>query len=149
MLLGVSVPGDMESSRLQGHPQFMKIEITIVSAPRTKKTSNRLVWAGGRQRVLPSKPFEDWNKGAQWQIAKWKSENRHTKPIESSVNCRAIFYRDAERGDAVGYYQSIADALQEAGIIKNDSQVKSWDGSRLRKDALNPRIELIIEDYVE
>lgn len=127
----------------------MKITIHLSGPARTKKTSNRLVFAGGRPRVLPSAPFEKWNKSAQMQLAKWKSENNHTQPIEVSVNCRARFFLEASRGDAVGYYQALADALQEAGIVKNDSQLKSWDGSRLFKDAYKPRIELVLEDYVE
>jgi len=66
-------------------------------------------------------------------------------PITDEVNCRALFYRDALRGDAVGYYQALADALEEAGIVKNDRLIVSWDGSRLLKDADIPRIEVTLD----
>lgn len=68
-----------------------------------------------------------------------------TLPLVQDVNCRAVFYRHAEVGDANGFYQALADFLQKAGIVKNDRQIKQWDGARLRKDRDNPRIEVWLE----
>lgn len=127
----------------------MKIEITLVGAPRSKKNSSRIVWAGGRQRIIPSKPFEQWNKYAQFQLAKWRSETGHGQPLEVNLNCRTIFYLEANSGDILNYQQAVADALQEGLVVKNDSQFKSFDGSRLRLDRVNPRVEITLEDYIE
>lgn len=114
----------------------------ILGPPRTKKTSAQLVRAGFRPRILPSKAFREWNKTwAQPQLIRARPET----PIQCAVNCRAIFYREALRGDAVGFYQALADALQDAGVVVNDAQIVSWDGSRMLKDAINPRIEVILE----
>ena len=66
------------------------------------------------------------------------------QPIARPVNCAALFYRDALRGDAVGFYQGLADVLEKAGIVENDKFIVSWDGSRLRKDAARPRVELVL-----
>ena len=63
-------------------------------------------------------------------------------PIDTPHNIAAVFYRDANRGDAVGYYQGLADLLEKFGIVSNDKWLVSWDGSRLRKDKLNPRVEV-------
>src|SRR5579884_4017709 len=105
---------------------------------RTKKTSNRLVRAGKRWRVLPSEAFETWQSSAVPQLRIfWTCK----PPIERPVNVAAVFYRDASRGDAVGYYQSLADILQTAGVVEDDKWIVSWDGSRLDKDAANPRVE--------
>jgi hypothetical protein len=99
-------------------------------------------------------------------------------PILAPVNLQAIVYRDAERGDLLGYLQAIADAIQcdiwkcgvckkktavlgkcphcnaavafmthsrkGLGIIGDDAQIVSLDGSELRKDADRPRIEITL-----
>ena len=61
---------------------------------------------------------------------------------DAPLNCRALFYRDARRGDAVGYYQGLADLLEKRGVIENDAQLTQWDGSRLLLDRENPRVEI-------
>lgn len=90
--------------------------------------------------MLPSVQFEEWNQVAQ--IHMLRLQPRET--IQQPVNCRALIYRDANRGDAVGYYQALADALEDARIVHDDVLIVSWDGSRLLKDAKNPRIEVTL-----
>ena len=116
--------------------------VTITGlAPRTKKTSNRIVLTGNRRRILPSKAWADWCAGATIAVT-WL---RHGKDfVNWPVSCRALFFRDAERGDAVGYYQGLADLLEKRRIIANDSLIRDWDGSRLLKDAKNPRVEIVL-----
>lgn len=117
--------------------------MVIYGAPRTKKTSNRIVRAGKRPRVLPSEAFERWASAAVPQMRVcWSGRAAISKP----VNVAALFYRDAYRGDAVGYYQALADALQAAGVVVDDKWIVSWDGSRMEKDAERPRIELEISE---
>lgn len=67
-------------------------------------------------------------------------------PAGLALNCRATFYRHANVGDAVGFYQGVADVLESHGIVDNDRQLVSWDGSRLRKDKDRPRVELVLEE---
>lgn len=124
------------------------IRFTVCGAPRTKKTSNRLVHAGGRARVLPSKAWTKWTKTAF--IGTQYSRDvafRVTEVADRPYNCRAIFYRDAKRGDAVGYYQGLADLLEKRGIISNDKWLVSWDGSRLEIDRDNPRVEVELTPF--
>ena len=64
--------------------------------------------------------------------------------LAQALNCAAIFYRDANRGDANGYYQGLADALEAAGVLADDRWLVQWDGSRLRKDKDRPRIEVTL-----
>lgn len=123
------------------------IRFTIPGPPRTKKTSNRLVKFGNRHKILPSKAFEQWNLATQYILVNARARGlapAGTFPISHVMNCCAVIYRDALRGDAVGYYQALADALQEAGIVENDRLIVSWDGSRMLKDAKNPRIEVTL-----
>ncbi len=126
----------------------------IYGPPRTKKTSNRIVQirakGGGRgfTKILPSKAHEVWHREAMKQAMLVKTELRLAGvdlPLVGTLNLRAMFYRERLAGDATGFYQAIADLLQDTQIIVNDSQIASWDGSRLRKDAAEPRIECFIE----
>lgn len=143
--------------------------LTILGAPRTKKTSSRIVGSGpkctacgkrtGRPFLIPSKDNIEWTKDAVRQLRDQTAAMAHApsckcrscfpsidRPaptyIDVPVNCRALFYRDRLTGDANNYYASLADALEEAGVVTNDKLIVSWDGSRLRKDAERPRIEL-------
>ena len=129
------------------------LRLTVHGAPRTKKTSNRLVRAGGRHRVLPSKAWESWVKSARIQrvdapltryrgpfVTHWIFGTLPDRPY----NCAALFYRDADRGDAVGYYQGLADLLERVGVLSNDKFITSWDGSRLLVDRENPRVEITL-----
>ena len=127
------------------------IRFTVCGSPRTKKTSNRLVRAGQKPRILPSKAWERWAKTARIEGDDWQNcviSDRELMVqgdppiVESPHNCRAIFYRDAKRGDAVGYYQGLADLLERRGIISNDKWLVSWDGSRLLVDHQHPRVKV-------
>lgn len=132
----------------------MPIAFTLFVVPRTKKTSNRLVSFGRPcyacrkkpfQKVLPSEAFEQMERECQQMapIIRSKLESAGVPlPIAGAVSVRARFYRDAERGDCHGFYQALADVLQEIGIIADDKQIHDWDGTRLYKDPAKPRIEV-------
>ena len=121
------------------------VSFTICGAPRTKKNHSIISTKGNYPRLLPSPQFAAWNRIAQIEMARLRSAWPSLLSFAAPVNVCAAFYRDAERGDAVGYYQALADALEEAGIVENDRLIVSWDGSRLLKDAKNPRIEVTLE----
>jgi len=98
---------------------------------------------------VPSEAWERWRDSIVfWRdpVMFHRSDLRsHLDPIKEPVNCAAIFYRDALRGDAVGYYQGLADVLEYYRIVEDDRFIVSWDGSRLEKDAKNPRVEVTLE----
>ncbi len=117
----------------------------ISGAPRTKKTSNRIFRAGKRLRIMPSAAHQAWFERAMLDAPKIRRrlESFDCKlPITTPVSVRAEFYRDANRGDATGYYQALADYLERAGIIANDKLIADWDGSRLFVDREFPHIEV-------
>jgi Holliday junction resolvase RusA-like endonuclease len=133
--------------------------LTILGAPRTKKTSNRVVRVKGRTVVLPSKANETWARAAVLQLrTQWRrphgrivaidgkrgivTMDSSAAPWRSALACRAMFYRDANRGDLIGYMQALADALEAAGIVENDRLIVSWDGTRMLTDKANPRVEV-------
>lgn len=124
------------------------VTFTVFGPPRTKKTSNRVFRVKGRTVVMPSAANVAWTDAAVLQLRsafrKWSAPSSSCIPISQPVNVCALIYRDANRGDAVGYYQAIADALQGAGVVENDVLCVSWDGSRMLKDAKNPRVEITL-----
>lgn len=122
----------------------MSISFTITGPPRTKKNSEVLNLRGPKPRKMPSKAYQEWNASAQMQLAVLRGLKFSNGTFTHPVNVCALIYREALTGDANGFYQAIADTLQEGRIVLNDSLIVSWDGSRLRKDAKNPRVELTI-----
>lgn len=128
-------------------------KFVIEGAPRTKKNSPQMVQARGghpcplcKQRrgrwfPVPSAESKKWTAAACRQL---RMQWTQLLPLVEPVQVAAIFYRDRDVGDLVNYEQALADALQTAKVVKDDKWIKSWDGSRLAKDAARPRIELTI-----
>src|SRR5262245_30597687 len=101
--------------------------LSIFGPPRTKKNSARIVRAGQRMRILPSVAHQAWAKSAVEQLQHaWR-----LPPLDAPVSVAATVYRERGVGDLVNYLQAIADALEKAGVVINDRQIVSWDGSRL------------------
>lgn len=124
-----------------------EIRLTVLGAPRTKKNHGRLIKTGVRHRLLPSKAWTTWSQAARIVCA-GHDLDQITRRIpflkDRPYNVTAIFYRDRDIGDAVGYYQGLADLLEKRAIVSNDKWFVSWDGSRLKKDKENPRVEIIL-----
>jgi hypothetical protein len=126
-------------------------EFTLPGPARTKKTSQEGVRTGkvchacklrkGRVRVFPSKQFRAWQK----VVEQYVDDHPELKlSLDGDVHLYAQVYRDRAIGDFYGFMQGVADLLQDCGIILNDRQVKYDDGSRLHKDADNPRVEVVL-----
>lgn len=109
--------------------------------------------------MFPSKQWRNWVKETSFG---WIAPYPWI-PIREPVNCMAIFYRQKNIGDAVGFYQALADLLEicqdckqkkrkcqcyqfGARVLDDDKWIVSWDGSRLSKDKDNPRIEVLLTD---
>lgn len=140
----------------------MTLSFTIPGAPRTKKTSPR-VFPGVRfPKVLPSEAHEAWFAEAMSYAPKIVSQLREAGaelPLQGPVEVTAVFYREnGVEGDLNGYMQALGDWLQApklrprrngAGIIADDSQIESWDGTRRAIDRTAPRIEVTIRELPE
>lgn len=108
----------------------------LPGAPRTKKNSSRVLRMGTRNKIVPSAQWLAWRDACHTFVVRHQQLwLRITRP----VNCAALFYRDANRGDSHGYYNGLADVLQEAQIVVDDVMITQWDGSRLLRDTSNPR----------
>ncbi len=146
------------------------MRFVILGPPRTKKNSRRRKYSFAQKRTfsVESEAQEKWAVAAAEQLQIQRNAylrrggaGARWEPIRGDVHVRALVYRDADRGDLVGYLQAIGDVLEaltlrhatkrrppsKGGIIVDDKQIKSWDGSRLLLDRDNPRVEIYVEAF--
>lgn len=132
---------------------MMTLTLTLISRagdgtpipPRTKKNHGQIIQVRGRPVMLPSPEYRAWEDGC----ARASLYDRTAPAITYPVNCEARIYRDRNTGDAVGYYQAIADCLEHLGVVQNDRLIVSWDGTRLLKDDACPRVEITLTAVAE
>ena len=119
------------------------MKLVIVGPPRTKKNGSNIAFNPRTKRsfIAPDKVKAAYQKSAVEQLVSQMSALR-LPSYYAPVHVRVTFYREKNLGDLVNYMQMIADVLEKAGIVENDKWIMSWDGSRLDKDAANPRTEL-------
>lgn len=122
---------------------------TVPGAPRTKKNHGARIWRKdrrGRSRAyhVPSEAFSAWQAAATIRLAPLVRRGPFPIPKAARLGCCATFYRDAAWGDAVGYYQGLADLLQHVGVLEDDVSIVHWDGSRLLVDRTHPRTVVVL-----
>ena len=116
------------------------ITFVLPVTPRTKKNSRVHAKVRGRTVPLPSEAYKkmarDVSAWAQEKVVKgrWAC----WLDLQQFLNCEATFYRDANRGDAVGYYQALADALESAGVLRHEND-PGFDSSGARRGVKNAR----------
>lgn len=111
--------------------------------PRTKKNSQQIVQNGKRRRIVPSKAYAAYEQDALWQL----KPQRPAEPISEPVNVCAVYYMATRRRvDIVNLLEATDDVLVRAGVLLDDhcGIVAGHDGSRVRCDRENPRVEVEI-----
>lgn len=123
----------------------MTISLTILGRPTPKK--NNAVMVANRNLILPSKAFRVYEKDALKQLLKYGNQY-----IDGPVHVTALYWMPDARWapDMVGLMQATADILEKAGIIPNDRNIRSWDGTRImgEYDKANPRAEITISAMI-
>lgn len=124
----------------------MSIKFTIPVKCRTKKNHGQIIHTKtGKHTILPSPQYKEFEK----EVIKYvTAEFGNIEPIDFKCNLKCIFYKDINyKSDLVGYLQAIQDALVKAGLLKDDNTniVTTVNGSEVRHDKDNPRIEVEIE----
>lgn len=120
------------------------MKIILRGAPVTKKNSGRIVYAGGRPRVLPSKAYTEYERGCLKQITS------PPEPISRPVCVRCVYYMPTRRRvDMVNLIEASMDILVKAGVLADDHSgiAASHDGSRVLYDKQNPRAEITITPF--
>jgi Holliday junction resolvase RusA-like endonuclease len=116
--------------------------IVINGQPITKKNSQQIIIAGKRPCVIPSKAFKAYEKLARAQLYLYPV--RYQGPVE--VTC-LYWLKDARVPDLCNLLAATHDILEHCGIIDNDKNIISVDGSRIAGiDRENPRVEITITE---
>lgn len=115
------------------------IRITWLGDPRTKKNSMRIYRTKYGYNVLPSEQYKEYEKLCLMQT---KATQRYQ--IDEPINIECNYYRKTKRTIDLVNLQATSDILVEAGIIKDDNSkiIQSYDGSRIKTDKNNPRVEI-------
>lgn len=123
------------------------VSFTVYGAPRTKKNHTRILRVRGRTVVAQAESHGVWANAAILQLR----AKSHGLPawVRGPVNMRAVVYRECDTGDLGNYLAAVCDALQASGVIANDREIRGFDGSRLAKDAKNPRVEISLSPMEE
>lgn len=119
------------------------IKFTIPLTPRTKKNSNRIIYAKGHPMVIPSKAYIEYERDSRWYVP------HPIHPINYPINLEAIFYMPTRRRvDLVNLEEALCDLLVHHGLLEDDNCkiVVSMDGSRVKYDKENPRTEVTISE---
>lgn len=98
---------------------------------------------GGRVFPIPSKQFETYQKLFLSQV------RRPRKAIDYPVNVKAVYYMPTRhKVDITNLMSATHDLLVGANILADDDSkiVVSVDGSRVKYDKENPRVEIEIEE---
>ena len=115
------------------------MKIVIPVEPRTKKNSSRIIVAGGKKMLIPSKQYLEFEKNCKPFLKPLK--------IDYAINLKCIFYMKTRRKvDLPNLLNSICDVLVKHHVIVDDNKdiVASFDGSRVDYDKENPRMEIEI-----
>ena len=122
------------------------IKITIPIDPITKKNHSQIVMVRGRRLVLPSKPYQEYEKRCKDYMPKLD------KAINYPINLECHFYKGTHRKcDITNLLQAICDILVKYNIIEDDnySIVASVDGTKVYYDKDNPRTEITITKKID
>lgn len=116
--------------------------ITLPGDPRTKKNSGRIVMAGSKPMLLPSKQYKEYREVCIWRIPAYQKAH-----IREPINMQCVYYMGTHRVvDLANLIEATCDILVDAGVIEDDNSriVMSHDGSRVKYDKENPRAEITI-----
>ena len=123
------------------------MRITIRGDPRTKKNSQRLMRFGRRIVPLYSEAYEQYRADFIRQVTGDRKIG-----ISFPVNVKCIYFmRTRRKVDLVNLLEATCDLLTDAGVLEDDNCtiVVAHDGSRVRYDKNDPRVEIDITEVWE
>lgn len=126
----------------------MNITMTISGRPITKKNSQTMAYNPATRRMFPrpSEAFEKYQEAAGWQLT-----HKGAK-LKGRYNMKCVYYMPTmHRVDLCNLLAATCDILVHYGVLDDDNStiVASHDGSRVRYDRENPRVEITITDLEE
>lgn len=121
------------------------MKIVLHGQPITKKNSQQIIRVGGRNMIIPSPQYRQYEKDCLLQISP-KVKQR----IDFPVNVQCVYYMGTRRRvDLVNLIEATCDILVAAGVLADDNCriIAAHDGSRVAYDKANPRVEIAINSY--
>ena len=124
--------------------------ITLPGDPRSKKNSSRIVKAGNRSMLIPSKPYKEYETACGVPLSVFLLHNADREwPITEPVEVTCTYYMATKRRvDLTNLLEATDDVLQKYGILADDDSdvIVSHDGSRVIKGVgkQNARAEITI-----
>jgi Holliday junction resolvase RusA-like endonuclease len=113
----------------------------IEGPPLSVNNSKAAVPVRGKLRMITTRKAREWKAAATWGL---KSQKGTRPTINGPCTVAMFVYLKTSAGDADNYIKAALDALQDAGIIGNDRQVRQVSATKA-KDAKRPRVEINIE----
>jgi Holliday junction resolvase RusA-like endonuclease len=116
------------------------MKLTIKGNPVSKKNHGQIITVNGRPRIIPSKPYRDYEKLFLPQIP-----DRCKRNIELPHTLKCEYYMETRRKVDLGnLLNATCDLLVKAGVLRDDNSsiIFSHDGSRVYYDKDNPREEI-------
>lgn len=123
-----------------------RLRLVLNLAPRTKKNGRK----GGFAGIKQGPAYRAYRDAIVEAIAGIKDV--HGLPLpEQPYNIAVTYYVDVrgKRADKCGLDQGLYDALENAGVVTNDWQFRTDDGTRIVAGDPSPRVELVITPIQE
>jgi Holliday junction resolvase RusA-like endonuclease len=120
----------------------MEARLVIPGQPATKKNSQVARCVNGKPVVLQSKAYRTYEKMALQALLACPRVG-FAGPVVVTVH---YWLKDKRRPDLNNLMAATADILERAGVIVDDREIVSWDGSRIMGTSTNPRAEITIRE---
>lgn len=117
------------------------MKIIIKGVPRTKKNHQQVVMRGKRPIIIQGEAYRQYEELALWQLP------HPREPMKEPVNVKCVYYMpNKRRVDLLNLLAATMDILVKGKVLEDDNSaiVVSHDGSRVRVDKHNPRVEIEI-----
>ncbi len=120
--------------------EHLEASLVIPGQPVTKKNSQVARCVNGRPLVLQSRAYRAYEKAALKVLLAYQ-DVKFLGPVAVTAG---YWLKDNRRPDLNNLMAATADILEKAGIIRDDRNIVSWDGSRILGVSPNPRTEINI-----
>lgn len=117
------------------------LKFTIYGNPVTKKNHGQIIMVKGRPIMLPSKPYQDYEKYCKPYMPQLET------PINEPINLKCTYYLETRRRcDITNLLQATCDILVKYKVLADDNYniVASVDGTSANYDKEKPRVEIKI-----
>jgi Holliday junction resolvase RusA-like endonuclease len=91
--------------------------ITLPGRVPSKKNSKRIIFAGGRPRLISSEQFLAWHEEMMLRVRRYRPKT----PIERASVMITFFAENRRRFDLTNAAESVMDLLVDAEILADDS----------------------------